>query len=217
MVQMSNFLLQRTQRGQGLLILLQQYDPLHHIAVVVAPHTTHRRLKALAHRSNIADEDGNIIPLCHHDRFDILNGFQQANGTHVHVLRAQREVISAHVGVAVLDSIHDLRQSDVMRQQPRRVDNYLILARGSTKRGHVDNAGNLFNLPRDQPVLCRFQFVQGVAGPGENITINFTDGRRRRKRRLQIIRQAQCLQVIENFFAVMEVIAVEAEIQLHIA
>ena len=96
-VQVRNFLLQRTQRGQGLLILLQQYDPLHHVAVVVASHTTHRRLKALAHRSNIAHQDGNIIPLCHHDRFDILNGFQQANGAHVHVLRAQaRDSLRLH-------------------------------------------------------------------------------------------------------------------------
>ena len=214
---MGNFLLQCAQCWQRLLILLQQYDALHHVAVFVVSHATHRRLKALLHRGNIAHQHGNIVLLRHYDRFDILNVPQQADRTHVDILRAQGKVIAADVGVAVLNRIHHLRQGDVMRQQSSRVHDHLVLARGPTKRRDIDNARNLFDFARDQPVLRRLQFIQAVARPSENVAINFANRRSRRELRLQIIRQRQSLQVIEHFLAIMEIIAVEAEVKLHIA
>ena len=92
---------------------------------------------------------------------------QQPDAAHVHALAAEREIVSAGVGVAVLNGVDDLGHGDAEREQLVGIDLRLILARRSAKDGDVDDARHLLHLADQEPVLRGLQLIQRVAGPGK--------------------------------------------------
>ena len=132
-------------------------------------------------------------------------------------MAAHRQVVAAGVGIAVLNGVDHLRHGDAHGQQAIGIDLGLVLPRGSTEGGDIDDAGYRLDLADNEPVLLRLQLVQAVAGADELIAIDLTDRRFGRELRLKIVRQRERLQPIERLLAVDEVGRVEIKVELDVA
>ena len=172
---------------------------------------------AFADIGNVAQQNGHAVALGHHYVAHVVERVEQADAANVDALAADRKIVAARVGVAAGDGVHHLRHGDAVRQQLVGVDLGLILARGASKRSHIDDPRHLLDLANHQPVLRGLEFVQRISRTCELITINFAHRRFRRELRLKTIRQRHLLQAIQRFLAIGEVIAPKIEIHLDVA
>ena len=139
-----------------------------------------------------------------------------SDGADVDVLIAEGEIVAAGIGVAGLDGVDELGEGDAVGKELVGIGLDLILARGAAEGGDVDDAGDLFDLTSDEPVLSGLDFVEGVAGADELIAIDFADGRPRGELRLEIVGQGEGLEAIEDLLLVAEGFAAELEVELDV-
>ena len=142
---------------------------------------------------------------------------QQTDAADVDALAADGEIVAAGIRVAVGDGVDYLSHGDAVGEQLVGIDLGLILACGAAESGDVDDAGNLFDFTKEQPVLRGLEFVQRVSRTSELVTIDFADGRFGRKLWLEVIGQRNLLQAVHRFLAIDEIVAAEGEIHLYIA
>ena len=100
-----------------------------------------------------------------------------SDGADVDALIAEGEIVAAGIGVAGLDGVDELGEGDAVGEELVGIGLDLVLTRGAAEGGDVDDAGDLFDLTSDEPVLGGLDFVEGVAGTDELIAIDFADGR----------------------------------------
>ncbi len=178
---------------------------------------TQTRLMALFERGHVAQQNRSAIALGDDDIVHIGERMKKPDAANVHALRAEREIVSARVGVAVLHCVDDLGHRDAHRPQFVGIDFCLVLPRGPAKNRHVENARHLLHLAHQEPILGSLQLIQRIAGPGQFVTINLADRRLRRKLRLQVVGKINSLQTVQRFLPIGKVVAVKREVHLHIA
>ncbi len=100
---------------------------------------------------------------------------------------AEGEIVTSGIGITVLNGVEDLWQGDVHRQQLIGVHFDLILTGRAAEGRDVDNAGNLFQLAADEPVLRGLKLIERITSAGELIAVDLADRRPWGELRLQPI------------------------------
>ncbi len=107
---------------------------------------------AHAYRHPLLRENDNVS--------DVLEGPDQAQPSHGIGLLAQRNALPTDVLVGVGDGGGELREGSSVTAQSIGVDLDVVFLGLPAKADHVDHPGNLFELPRDDPVLSGLQIAQ---------------------------------------------------------
>lgn len=67
--------------------------------------------------SKVTHEDRRTLFFRHHRIGDVVEVLHQPHTAHVETLRAHREVVAAHVGIALGERVDDLIERDVVAEQ----------------------------------------------------------------------------------------------------
>ena len=166
-----DFFVQGGKRGQRLCALLEEHDGLDDVGIVVmvevaAADLARGAADGLPARRTRREQDRHAVVLGDDDVAHVVDRVQQADAADVDALAADGEVVAAGVGIAVGDGVDDLGHGDAVGEELAGIDFSLILARGSAEGGDVDDAGDLFDLANEQPVLRGLELVERITGAG---------------------------------------------------
>ncbi len=215
-VQSVDFFLEAVEGGKRFFVFLEQDDADDDVVLLVGADLTEARLESFSYFGDVGDGDGSAVLFSYDDCCDVGFVVDLSDGADVDALIAEGEIVAAGVGVAGLDGVDELGEGDAVGEELVGVGLDLILARGAAEGGDVDDAGDLFDLTSDEPVLSGLDFVEGVAGTDELIAIDFADGRPGGELRLEVVGQGEGLEAIEDLLLIAEGFAAEFEVELDV-
>src|SRR5260370_24182383 len=166
-----------------------------------------RHLGADAHLSQLSEIERSAALGSDHDIADVVCVFEQADAAHVVTLLTNLKIVGAHVRVTVADRGHHLRHRDSVSDQFVRVEIDVKLLGRTTKAHYIDDAGDLFELSFENPVLRHLELHHAMVLANQLIAADLTDGRPGRQLWWYSWRQRDRLQPVEDFLPVLLVIA----------
>ena len=147
---------------------------------------------------------------------DIFSVLKQANAAYVVALRANLQVVCAHIRIALGDGIHHLRNRNVESDQLIGIKIDVEFFGIAAEAHNINDTGYLFKLTFQDPILRDFQIHEALAIADELVSIDFTHCRSRRKLRFNARRQVSHLKTVQHFLPVKVVIGFVAEVTLDI-
>ena len=151
------------KRLQRIAAVAHQHDPLHHVGIEVLADDSEPRRRSVGNVREFAYAHRNAVVLGDGDLLHVRDAVDEAEAADVERLLAQRESLSAHVLVGVRECRRELRQRRSVALEPVRIDVDVKLAGLAAESHHVDDAGDLPELPLQDPVLRRLQLGERVA------------------------------------------------------
>ena len=156
--------------------LLHQDDAEDDVGLVVTSGDAEPRRVSDLHLGHVREQHRHARLLRHHDVANILKRPHDAEAAYVDRLLADRDGTTAHIGVAVRDRGHDLRQRQAVGHHLVEVDLGLEFLGFAAEHGDVGHAGHDPQLALDHPVLQRLQLDQiHVGRTFELISEDFAD------------------------------------------
>ncbi len=105
------------QHRQGLGASLEQHNAFHNIIAIVDSDFAQTHARADAGLAEVSHEDRRAFFLRHDGVGNVLEFLDQPHATDIETLLPHREVVAAHIGIALGEAIHDLVERDVVTHE----------------------------------------------------------------------------------------------------
>ncbi len=213
-----DLLLDALDRGLALGAATHENDALHDVAVAVASRDAQPRLMACRHVGHVAQANGCACIAPDQGVQQRGRRFDQPDPAHDDGLRANVDRLAAHVGVARIQRLHDLRQRHVEGCKAARIDGHVVDLGLAAPAGDVDHPGHRLEAALERPVLQRLEVGRRRARrPDDAVSVDLADRARRRNLGLRVVGQRRQLRqpVVDPLLGLL-VAGVVGELHLHV-
>jgi hypothetical protein len=173
--------------------------------------------EAEARLPQVSDKNRRPLLLDHDRAGNVAECLDETHAADVETLRPHGERTPAHVGIALGQAFHHLIKRDVIAHELPRIELDVIFLRRAAERRDIDHPGHAFELAADLPILNRLEIREAHLLADQFVAIDFGDGRPGGNRRLNILRERDLLEAIQNLLPISKIVAVEREIHFDVA